>query len=369
MTIMPAGLIEQRRRILAQLSLRGIKKSFKTVDVLHGIDLEIGDREFVVFVGPSGCGKSTLLRLIAGLDQISEGEFVLNGQRMNQVPPSRRGIAMVFQSYALYPHMDVYENMAFGARLMGLDKAEVEARIAQTARMLRLEPFLKRKPRELSGGQRQRVAIGRALVRKPDVFLLDEPLSNLDAALRSDVRLEIAKLHRDIGGTMIYVTHDQVEALTLADKIVVMNLGRIEQVGSPRELYEAPANTFVATFIGSPRMTLIDVARQGDRLAIAGGGSVLVTALPDVARLRIGVRPDAVVLEHGHAEDGFTASVVYTEYLGDNAFVYVRLADNTLMPARVGVNERFAPDAPVTVKLERAAMHFFSAEDGRRLDP
>jgi lactose/L-arabinose transport system ATP-binding protein len=248
---------------VAQLSLRGIKKSFRSVDVLHGVDLEIGDKEFVVFVGPSGCGKSTLLRLIAGLDPLTGGDFYLNGQLMNDVPPSRRGIAMVFQSYALYPHMDVYENMAFGARLMGLDKAEVESRIAEAARMLRLEPLLKRKPRELSGGQRQRVAIGRALVRKPSVFLLDEPLSNLDAALRSEVRLEIARLHRQIGGTMIYVTHDQVEAMTLADKIVVMNAGRIEQVGSPRELYETPANTFVASFIGSPRMTLVDVKRSG----------------------------------------------------------------------------------------------------------
>ena len=247
---------------MAQLSLRGIKKRFKEVSVLHGIDLEIDDREFVVFVGPSGCGKSTLLRLIAGLDPISDGEFVLNGRTMNGVPPSRRGIAMVFQSYALYPHMDVYENMAFGARLMGLEPAEVDARIAETSRMLKLEPLLKRKPRELSGGQRQRVAIGRALVRKPDVFLLDEPLSNLDAALRSDVRLEIARLHRDIGATMIYVTHDQVEAMTLADRIVVMNLGRIEQVGTPRELYETPANTFVATFIGSPKMALVDVQRR-----------------------------------------------------------------------------------------------------------
>jgi multiple sugar transport system ATP-binding protein len=352
---------------MAQLSLRGVKKRFKNVDVLHGIDLEIGDREFVVFVGPSGCGKSTLLRLIAGLDPITEGEFRLNGQLMNDVAPSRRGIAMVFQSYALYPHMDVYENMAFGARLMGLDKDEVEKRIADTAHMLRLEPFLKRKPRELSGGQRQRVAIGRALVRKPEVFLLDEPLSNLDAALRSDVRLEIAKLHRDIGGTMIYVTHDQVEAMTLADKIVVMNLGRIEQVGSPRELYESPANTFVATFIGSPRMTLMNMTRNGDQLGIANGGALTVPTAPKQASLKVGVRPDAVSLAYGHHPHGLTAEVVYTEYLGDNAFVYVRLADGTIMPARVGVNDHYAPDAPVTVTIDAAAAHFFSAEDGRRL--
>jgi len=354
---------------LARLSLRGIKKRFRTTDVLHGIDLEIADKEFVVFVGPSGCGKSTLLRLIAGLDPITEGEFFLNDQRMNDVPPSRRGIAMVFQSYALYPHMDVYENMAFGARLMGLTKAEVEARIAEASRMLRLDELLKRKPRELSGGQRQRVAIGRALVRKPQVFLLDEPLSNLDAALRSDVRLEIAKLHRDIGGTIIYVTHDQVEAMTLADKIVVMNAGRIEQVGSPRQLYETPANTFVATFIGSPRMTLVDVVRDGDRLAVSGGGSIATGTLPAAQKLKLGLRPDAIRLSRGQEGEGLSASVVYTEYLGDNAYVYARLADGTLLSARTTPNDLFAPDEAVTVTAEPGSAHYFSAEDGRRLTP
>ena len=354
---------------MAQLSLRGIKKRFREAEVLHGIDLEIGDREFVVFVGPSGCGKSTLLRLIAGLDPITDGEFVLNGHRMNDVAPSRRGIAMVFQSYALYPHMDVYENMAFGARLMGLDKAEVERRIAEAAQMLRLDALLKRKPRELSGGQRQRVAIGRALVRKPDVFLLDEPLSNLDAALRSEVRLEIAKLHREIGGTMIYVTHDQVEAMTLADKIVVMNNGRIEQVGSPRELYETPANTFVATFIGSPRMALVNVTRDGERLSLAGGGSLSVGALPKVDALRLGLRPDAVQLSRESAAEGFAGRVEYTEYLGDNAYVYVRLADGTLLSARTTPNDLYAPDESVTVTVTPGTAHYFSAEDGRRLNP
>ncbi|MEH3092849.1 MAG: ATP-binding cassette domain-containing protein [Agrobacterium cavarae] len=265
---------------MAQLSLRGIKKRFKAVEVLHGIDLDVNDRELIVFVGPSGCGKSTLLRLIAGLDPITDGEFRLNDKRMNEIAPSRRGIAMVFQSYALYPHMNVYENMAFGARLMGLSKPEVEARIGEAARMLRLEALLERKPRELSGGQRQRVAIGRALVRKPQLLLLDEPLSNLDAALRSEVRLEIARLHREIGGTTIYVTHDQVEAMTLADRIVVMNGGRIEQFGSPRELYETPANVFVANFIGSPRMAMLNVERDGNRLIAPGIGRISLPRLP-----------------------------------------------------------------------------------------
>jgi multiple sugar transport system ATP-binding protein len=252
---------------------------------------------------------------------------------------------------------------------MGLDKAEVEARIAEAARMLRLEPLLQRKPRELSGGQRQRVAIGRALVRKPEVFLLDEPLSNLDAALRSEVRLEIARLHRQIGGTMIDVTHDQVEAMTLADKIVVMNAGRIEQVGSPRELYETPANTFVASFIGSPRMTLIDVTREGDRLRMSDGGSLAPGALPDAGAMKLGVRSDAVRLARGQGGEGFAGQVVYTEYLGDNAYVYVRLADGTLLAARTDPNDHFEPDAPVTMTIVPGAAHFFSAEDGRRLAP
>jgi len=354
---------------LARLSLRGIKKRFKATDVLHGIDLEITDRELVVFVGPSGCGKSTLLRLIAGLDPITDGEFWLNEKRMNGVPPSKRGIAMVFQSYALYPHMDVYENMAFGARLMGLDKPEVESRIADTSRMLRLEPLLKRKPRELSGGQRQRVAIGRALVRKPDVFLLDEPLSNLDAALRSDVRLEIAKLHRDIGGTMIYVTHDQVEAMTLADRIVVMNLGRIEQVGSPRELYETPANTFVATFIGSPRMTLLNVEHENGRFGLTGSGSMTLDRTPQTSEREIilGVRPDSLRLMRNGSDNGYAGTVVYTEYLGDNAYVYVRLNDGTQVSVRTTPNDLYDPDTPVHLEVLPEGAHFFSRASGQRL--
>ncbi|MHB1111228.1 MAG: ABC transporter ATP-binding protein [Devosia sp.] len=354
---------------LAQLSLRGIKKRFKTVDVLHGIDLDVGDKEFVVFVGPSGCGKSTLLRLIAGLDPMTEGTFHLNGRLMNSVPPSRRGIAMVFQSYALYPHMDVYENMAFGARLMGLQKPEIETRIAEAERILHLEGLLQRKPRELSGGQRQRVAIGRALVRKPDVFLLDEPLSNLDAALRAEVRIEIAKLHRAVGATMIYVTHDQIEAMTLADRIVVMNAGRLEQVGTPRELYEFPANTFVATFIGSPKMTLIEVERDGSTLGRRGAGSLRLDHLPAGGGrdITLGVRADALSLRRGSSENGFPASVIYTEYLGDNAYVYARLGDGTQISVRTNPTEHFESDEMVAVEVRPEGAHFFAREDGRRL--
>ncbi|AXV17971.1 ABC transporter ATP-binding protein (plasmid) [Neorhizobium sp. SOG26] len=354
---------------MAQLTLSGIKKGFGPVEVLHGIDLEIKDKEFIVFVGPSGCGKSTLLRLIAGLDTISAGEFRMNGRRMNEIAPSRRGIAMVFQSYALYPHMDVYENMAFGVRLMGLDKAEIERRIADAAQMLRLGELLKRKPRELSGGQRQRVAIGRALVRKPQLLLLDEPLSNLDAALRSDVRLEIAKLHRDIQGTTIYVTHDQVEAMTLADRIVVMNNGRVEQFGSPRELYERPANTFVAAFIGSPRMALLDVERQGNRLGLPGSGSLSLTRLPqiDERELVLGVRPDSLTITTDLAAEGFKGSVIYTEYLGDNTFIYVRLGNGTLVSIRTADAVELAPDTPVVVQVLPDAAHYFSRSTRERL--
>jgi ABC-type sugar transport system ATPase subunit len=354
---------------LARLSLRGIKKSFKAVDVLHGIDLEVNDRELIVFVGPSGCGKSTLLRLIAGLDPITDGEFWLNDRLMNPIAPSRRGIAMVFQSYALYPHMNVYENMAFGARLMGLDKAEVEARIAEAARMLRLEPLLERKPRELSGGQRQRVAIGRALVRKPQLLLLDEPLSNLDAALRSDVRLEIARLHREIGGTTIYVTHDQVEAMTLADRIVVINAGRIEQFGTPRELYETPANTFVANFIGSPRMAMLEVEREGDRLTAPGIGHVTPGPLPQSPEkdILLGVRPDGMTLTPGSDGEGFAATVVYTEYLGDSAFVYVSMAGGAPVSIRCGPDTNLPPDTPVRIQVLPGKAHYFSRSTAQRL--
>ncbi|WP_244617954.1 ABC transporter ATP-binding protein [Rhizobium sp. RU35A] len=344
-------------------------KRFKAVEVLHGIDLDVKDRELIVFVGPSGCGKSTLLRLIAGLDPITEGEFLLNDQRMNDVAPSRRGIAMVFQSYALYPHMNVYENMAFGARLMGLDKAEVEARIAEAARMLRLEALMERRPRELSGGQRQRVAIGRALVRKPQLLLLDEPLSNLDAALRSDVRLEIARLHREIGGTTIYVTHDQVEAMTLADRIVVMNGGRIEQFGSPRELYETPANVFVANFIGSPRMAMLPVERQGNVLTAPGIGSIAPDRLPqgDERDILLGVRPDGMTVTRDTEGEGFAGTVVYTEYLGDSAFVYVRLGDAAPISVRCAPDVDFSPDTPVRVQVLPGRAHYFSRKTSERL--
>ncbi|WP_354623084.1 sn-glycerol-3-phosphate ABC transporter ATP-binding protein UgpC [Psychromonas sp. MME2] len=244
---------------MADITLRDVKKRFGKVQTIHGVDLDIKHGEFVVFVGPSGCGKSTLLRLIAGLETISDGEIYIGDKLVNNVEPSERGVSMVFQSYALYPHMTVEENMGFGLRMNGMSKAEVKKQVQLAAKTLQLEALLDRRPKELSGGQRQRVAIGRSIVRKPSAFLFDEPLSNLDAELRVEMRLQIARLHHEIDTTMVYVTHDQVEAMTLADKIVVLRDGRIEQYGSPLELYNKPVNTFVAGFIGSPRMNFIDV--------------------------------------------------------------------------------------------------------------
>ncbi|MGI9451392.1 MAG: ABC transporter ATP-binding protein, partial [Geminicoccaceae bacterium] len=243
---------------MADLSLKQVKKYYGDVQVIHGADLEVDDGEFVVLVGPSGCGKSTLLRMIAGLEEASEGEIAIDGEVVNHVPASDRGLAMVFQSYALYPHMSVYKNMAFGLENTRMPRAEIEQRVRRAAEMLRITDYLQRKPKALSGGQRQRVAIGRAIVREPKIFLFDEPLSNLDAELRVAMRKELAALHASIGGTMIYVTHDQTEAMTLADRIVVLNAGNIEQIGSPLDLYNHPNNTFVAGFIGSPRMNLLE---------------------------------------------------------------------------------------------------------------
>ena len=257
---------------MSGVSLRNVKKTFGNVPVIHGVDIEIDKGEFVVFVGPSGCGKSTLLRMIAGLEEITDGDLLINDQRVNDVDPSNRGVAMVFQTYALYPHMSVDQNMGFGLRMNGMPKAEVAERVMRAARILQIEELLDRKPRQLSGGQRQRVAIGRAIVRNPQVFLFDEPLSNLDAELRVATRLEIAKLHHQLAGsTMIYVTHDQVEAMTLADKIVVLRKGVVEQIGAPMELYERPANLFVAGFIGSPRMNLINLTGVGGAKAAPNG--------------------------------------------------------------------------------------------------
>ncbi|MBA5776033.1 sn-glycerol-3-phosphate ABC transporter ATP-binding protein UgpC [Stappia sp. F7233] len=319
---------------MAGVELFGVSKSFGATRVIHNVDLTIEDGEFVVFVGPSGCGKSTLLRMIAGLEDVTSGDLLIGGQRMNHVEAARRGIAMVFQSYALYPHMTVAENMSFGLRMTGVPKAEIEAKVSSAAATLQLEELLARKPAQLSGGQRQRVAIGRAIVRDPGVFLFDEPLSNLDAELRVQMRVEIARLHRGLANTMIYVTHDQTEAMTLADKIVVLRAGRVEQVGSPLSLYEDPANEFVAGFIGSPKMNFL-AARAGGNgrgkdVTLAGVESSfelpLESSLSAGTDVRIGIRPEHFC-EAGDADVRLTATIEVVEHLGGTSYVHGRLAN------------------------------------------
>jgi len=313
---------------VADVRLVNVQKAFAEVQVLRDINLEVRDGEFMVFVGPSGCGKSTLLRTIAGLEDITGGTLTIGGRVVNEVPPAERGIAMVFQSYALYPHMDLFDNMAFGLKLAKMPKDEIERSVQQAAKILHIEHLLHRKPKDLSGGQRQRVAIGRAIVRKPEVFLFDEPLSNLDAALRVRMRYEFAKLHEDLKSTMIYVTHDQVEAMTLADRIVVLSAGRIEQVGSPLELYEHPDNLFVAGFIGSPRMNFIEAevveGRSDGAIVKLASGRTLRCAVNAVAaepgdKVTLGVRP-----EHFHVggENAIDATVTFVESLGSSTQAY-----------------------------------------------
>ena len=316
---------------MSQLSLKRLEKSFNEARIIKGIDLDVSEGEFVVFVGPSGCGKSTLLRMIAGLEDVSAGEIEIGGNVVNDLPPVQRGIAMVFQSYALYPHMTVYDNVGFGLKLARTPKEERDRKIREAARILQMEHLLDRKPSQLSGGQRQRVAIGRAIVRQPEVFLFDEPLSNLDAALRVDMRMEIAKLHADLGATMIYVTHDQVEAMTLADKIVVLDGGVVQQVGSPIELYQRPANLFVAGFIGSPKMNFVEVSVDkiaDDTITVSGADVVSVpVALPSGPvqpgdRLTLGVRPhDLVVAPSG----AIVGRVIMVERLGNETIVNLEL--------------------------------------------
>ena len=314
---------------MANVKLSAVSKAFGATRILHDVNLDIVDGEFMVFVGPSGCGKSTLLRVIAGLEDITSGELSINGRIVNDVPPADRGIAMVFQSYALYPHMNLYDNMAFGLQLAKVPKEEIDRAVHHAAKVLNIEHLLERKPKDLSGGQRQRVAIGRAIVRKPEVFLFDEPLSNLDAALRVRMRYEFAKLHEDLKTTMVYVTHDQVEAMTLADRIVVLSAGRIEQVGSPLELYEHPDNLFVAGFIGSPKMNFIEAevlqASAQQALVQLGTGARLRCAVDAGAarvgdKVTLGVRPEHLSLED--TENRIEVGVTFVENLGSITHAY-----------------------------------------------
>jgi multiple sugar transport system ATP-binding protein len=330
---------------MGSITLEHVKKSFGTSDIIPDASLEIADKSFVVFVGPSGCGKTTLLRLIAGLEDTTSGRILIDGKDVTNVPPAKRGLSMVFQSYALYPHMSVRGNIAFGLKMAGMPKAEADKRVEKAAAVLNLTPYLDRKPRDLSGGQRQRVAIGRAIVREPKAFLFDEPLSNLDAALRVNMRLEVTRLQRELATTAVYVTHDQVEAMTMADKIVVLNAGRIEQYGSPLELYERPVNQFVAGFIGSPKMNFV-------------GG----TAAKEAGAATIGIRPEHITVTKDG--DGWEGTVSVAEHLGSDTFLYVDVPGVGLMTAR-GAGE-LGIHSKDRVRLMPEAQHLHRFDDTGR---
>lgn len=344
---------------MAGLTLRNVRKKYGEAEVMHGVDLDINDGEFVVFVGPSGCGKSTLLRMIAGLEEISDGTVAIGDQEVNNVAASKRGVAMVFQTYALYPHMTVYKNMAFGLKQAKTDPAEIDRRVQAAAEILQITDYLDRSPRNLSGGQRQRVAIGRAIVRDPKVFLFDEPLSNLDAALRVQTRLEIARLHQRLKTTMIYVTHDQVEAMTLADKIVVLRSGRIEQVGAPIELYERPANAFVAQFIGSPKMNFFTAADMTDTAALHLGRNVTPSE-------HAGLRPEHLVPVTGDAAV-VEGRLELVENLGEYALVHLITKTGVEFIAKTEKPPLAAKGETIGFGIRPELAHFFDRETGARL--
>jgi len=363
---------------MASLQLNRVAKRYGATAVIHDIDLVVDDGEFVVFVGPSGCGKSTLLRMIAGLEPVSGGEVAIEGKRVNDISAAQRGLAMVFQSYALYPHMTVYQNLAFGLENLGTPRTQIDAKVQEAARMLRLDTLLARRPTQLSGGQRQRVAIGRAIVRDPTIFLFDEPLSNLDAELRVQMRTEITALHRKLGTTMIYVTHDQVEAMTMADRIVVLRAGRVEQIGTPLELYNHPANRFVAGFIGSPQMNFL-----AGRVAAVGGDGVrvMLNAMPDVTadaalplrgatisaqqQVVLGIRPEHVRLGIASALSlPLAATIDRVEQLGAASFLYCSLASGEGMTVHAPGQVPYATGEHVTVSLPVDDIHLFDTAEG-----
>ncbi len=355
---------------MASVDIRNVRKSFGAVDVIHGIDVAIADEEFVVLVGPSGCGKSTLLRMIAGLEQISGGEIAIGGAVVNNLPPKDRDIAMVFQNYALYPHMTVRDNMAFSLKLRRADNATIESRVKQAADILGLGALLERYPRQLSGGQRQRVAMGRAIVRDPQVFLFDEPLSNLDAKLRVQMRVEIKALHQRLRTTSVYVTHDQVEAMTMADRIVVMHDGRVEQIGTPLELYDRPANLFVAGFIGSPAMNFIPgtLHREGGAMWVEAASGIRLPVARDAAAhegqsVVYGVRPEHLdVVSTGNG--GVPAAVTVVEPTGADTYVYSEIAGAQIC-AVFAERYDFAPGETIHLQPRLAVTHLFDAATGK----
>ncbi len=345
-----------RGKLMGQIELKAVEKWFGELQVIKGVDLTVSDGEFVVFVGPSGCGKSTLLRMIGGLEETSRGHILIDGKDVTSEPPAKRGLTMVFQSYALYPHMSVRDNMGFSLKTAGAPKAEIEEKVNEAARVLKLEAFLDRRPKALSGGQRQRVAIGRSIVRDPTAFLFDEPLSNLDAALRVEMRYEIAKLHQNLQASMIYVTHDQVEAMTLADRIVVLEFGTIAQVGSPRELYEKPANLFVAQFIGSPKMNVVPCRVEGGNYTLDGGRGGPYTH--DGSPVQLGIRPEHI--EIGDAGEGqCDGTVDVLEYLGADTFVIIDGGPLGQITVRSEPDGGLEEGQKVGLKFDPARLHFF----------
>ncbi len=351
---------------MSGVSLEDLVKRYGDVQVIHGVDLEIADGEFCVFVGPSGCGKSTLLRMVAGLEETTSGRIGIGERDVTRLDPAERGVAMVFQTYALYPHMTVEENMGFGLRMTGHPKDEIAAKVAEASRILKLDAYLKRKPKALSGGQRQRVAIGRAIVRGPEVFLFDEPLSNLDAELRVEMRVEIARLHKEIGATMIYVTHDQVEAMTLADKIVVLRAGRIEQVGAPMDLYRDPDNRFVAGFIGSPAMNFLDATVKAGAVEVPAlqRSLPLEVALPaDGTAVQVGLRPEHLSID----PEGDTHTVELTEALGGVSFAYLTSRTGERMIVEERGDVRSEEGSTVGLGFEERRLYIFDKDTGARL--
>jgi len=361
---------------MAKVSIQNVSKSFGSTPVLQDVSLEIEHGELVVLVGPSGCGKSTLLRVLCGLEEIDSGTLRIGDDIVNGKPPAERGIAMVFQSYALYPHMTVYRNMAFGLKIHGADKAEIERRVMDAAKVLHIDHLLQRLPRELSGGQRQRVAIGRAIVREPRLFLFDEPLSNLDAALRAKTRIELARLHRDLAATMVYVTHDQIEAMTLGDKIVVLHEGRVQQAGTPLTLYQQPANRFVATFIGSPTINLllarvIELAEPGVRVQLGNGCKFLATVdstgLQVGESIEIGLRPEHCEVLTGDRAPGvddaaLDAEITLVEHLGESNLLYLKTDDGQELVVRGDGNAAVRLGDSVIVRAAPEAMYLFRAD-------
>ncbi len=353
---------------MATVDLNNVRKTYPGgVEAVKGVSIDIADGALCVLVGPSGCGKSTLLRMIAGLESITSGEVVIDGKVVNAIGPAERDIAMVFQNYALYPHMKVYDNMAYGLRNRGMAKDEIDRRVNETAKILELSQLLQRRPRELSGGQRQRVAMGRAIVRSPKVFLFDEPLSNLDAKLRGQMRVEIKNLQRSLGVTSVYVTHDQLEAMTLADKLVVMNAGGVEQVGAPLDIYEKPASTFVASFIGAPPMNLLPVTSNGSGYAFADGSATMGTASIGGQAAQIGFRPEDVVVGHGNGGQLLEFETVAVEPVGAESFLHGRAGGASII-VRVAGRASAVPGDRIPIAVPEEKLHAFDAR-GKRIEP